>query len=273
VRVCWGVWSGLSGPFGPLAPVVLVLGIHGRPLFFPDLPRPWSLRIRVPTTALMLRRTNVDRPRSGGFQDQARLGLFVLPCGVFWASGACRSVLMNHGRPLCFHGLSLILGLAYPVELGRSPCSLRMRLEGLAGGSCLSPPWRAAGSVKSPASLPQIHQVEGICQVSFPYQGRYSPATWPVMLEDDGDDGGVDGGKTGCLLIGAVQDQAQFGCFVLQLGVSRASFGLLSRERFFLRDALGLPLAPPWGLGTSYPCGGPQAVSVFPFPNLILVST
>ena len=90
------------------------------------------------------------------------MSLFVLPCGVFWASGACGSVLGYHGRPLCFHGLSLILGFAYPVELGRRPCSLRMRLEGLAGGSCLSPPWQAAGSVKSPASLPQIHQVEGI---------------------------------------------------------------------------------------------------------------
>jgi hypothetical protein len=90
------------------------------------------------------------------------MSLFVLPCGVFWASGACGSVLGYHGRPLCFHGLSLILGLVFSVELGRCPCSFRMRLEGLAGGSCLSPPWRAAGSVKSPASLPQIRQVEGI---------------------------------------------------------------------------------------------------------------
>jgi hypothetical protein len=90
------------------------------------------------------------------------MSLFVLPCVVFWASGACGSVLGYHGRPLCFHGLSLILGFVFSVELGRRPCSLRMRLEGLAGGSCLSPPWRAAGSVKSPASLPQIRQVEGI---------------------------------------------------------------------------------------------------------------
>jgi hypothetical protein len=40
------------------------------------------------------------------------MGLF-----VFWASGACGSVLGDHGRPLCFHGLSLILGLAYPLYL------------------------------------------------------------------------------------------------------------------------------------------------------------
>jgi hypothetical protein len=30
-------------PFGPLVPVVPVLGIHGRPLYYPVLPRPWSL--------------------------------------------------------------------------------------------------------------------------------------------------------------------------------------------------------------------------------------
>jgi hypothetical protein len=185
------------------------------------------------------------------------MGLFVLPCGVFRASGACGSVLGYHGRPLCFHGLSLILGLAYPVVLGHSPCSLRMRLEGLAGGSCLSPLWQTAGSVKSPASLQKNHQVEEISQVSFPYQGRYSPATWHVKLEDDGDESGVDGAKTGCLLIGAVQDQAQFGCFVLRLGVSRASFGLLSREGF----SSGTPRVSLW------------PPLFFPFPNLILVST
>jgi hypothetical protein len=120
----------------------------------------------------------------------------------------------------------------------------------------LSLPWRAAGSVKSPASLPQIHQVEGISQMSFPYQGRYSPATLPVMLENDG----VDGAKTGCLLTGAVQDQAQFGCFVLRLGVTRASFALLSREGFFsgtprvsLWPPLGawVPPAPVGGRGRS----------------------
>jgi hypothetical protein len=80
------------------------------------------------------------------------------------------------------------------------------------------------------------------------------------MLEDDGNDGGVNGAKMGCLLIGAVQDQAQFGCFVLHLGVSRASFGLLSREGFSsgtprvsLWPTLGawVPLAPVGGRGRS----------------------
>jgi hypothetical protein len=41
--------------WGPLAPVVPVLGIHGQPLFFPDLAWPWSSLIWVPTTALTLR--------------------------------------------------------------------------------------------------------------------------------------------------------------------------------------------------------------------------
>jgi hypothetical protein len=68
-------------------------------------------------------------------------------------------------------------------------------VEGLAGGSCLSLLWQAAGSVQSPASLPHIHRVEGIYQVSFPCQGRYSPVTRPVTLEDDGDGGGVDGAE------------------------------------------------------------------------------
>jgi hypothetical protein len=61
-----GCLAGLSGPLGPLAPVVPVLGIHGRPLYFPDLPRPWSLLIWVPTTALTPReRTWIDLGQVG----------------------------------------------------------------------------------------------------------------------------------------------------------------------------------------------------------------
>jgi hypothetical protein len=100
--------------------------------------------------------------------------------------------------------------------------------------------------------------------------GRYSPATRPVTLADDG---GVDGVKTGCLLMGAVQDQVQFGCFILHLGASQASFWTPFGRRAFLWGTPGLPLAPAWGLGAIGPCGGPRAVSAFPFPNLILVST
>jgi hypothetical protein len=62
-----------------------------------------------------------------------------------------------------------------------------------------------------------------------------------------------------CLLVGAVQDQVQFGCFVLRLGASWASFGLLSREGF--SRVFPCP-PPPWGQGAAGPCGGPRAVSV-----------
>jgi hypothetical protein len=174
------------------------------------------------------------------------------PVGSFGPSGVCGSVPGYHGRPLCFHGLSLILGFAYLVELGRRPCSLHMRLEGLAGGSCLSPPWRAAGSVKSPASLPQIHQVEGISQVSFPYQGRYSPATRPVTLEDNGDDGGFDGASSDRCTSGS-------GAVWVFCLASRGLSGVIwtpFERKVFLWDAPGLPLAPPWGLGASGPCVG-----------------
>jgi hypothetical protein len=154
--------------------------------------------------------------------------------------------------------------------LAHRPCSLRMRLECLAGGSCLSAPWRAASSVKSPASLPQIHQVEGISQVSFPYQGRYSPATWPVTLEDDGDDGGVDGAKDG-----ASSDRCSSGSGAVWVfcHASGGLSGLLSRERF----SYGTPLVslwPPLGAwAPPAPVWGLQAVSAFSFHNLVLDST
>jgi hypothetical protein len=58
------------------------------------------------------------------------------------------------------------------------------------------PPVAGRWLCQSPASLPHIHQVEGIYQVSFPCQGRYSPVTRPVTLEDNGDGGGVNDSKT-----------------------------------------------------------------------------
>jgi hypothetical protein len=157
--------------------------------------------------------TNVDRPRSGGFQDQARMGLLVLPCGAFWASGACGSVLGYHGRLLCFHGLSLILGFVFSVELGRRPCSLRMRLEGLAGGSCLFP--SVAGRWLCLESSFSATNSSG---------RRYSQRHSLLCLKTTATTVASTGPKTGSLLIGAVQDQARFGCLVLHLGVSRASF-------------------------------------------------
>jgi hypothetical protein len=43
---------------------------------------------KMSTTMTTTRRT-MNRPRTGGFQDQARLGLFVSPLGAFRASGTC----------------------------------------------------------------------------------------------------------------------------------------------------------------------------------------
>jgi hypothetical protein len=134
-----------------------------------------------------------------------------------------------------------------------------MRLEGLAGGSCLSLLWRAAGSVQSPASLPHIHQVEGIYQVSFPCQWRYSPVTRPITLVGDG--AGVDGSK----MVSSGRCSSGSGVvwvFCLASGGLLGVFWTPSGRRVF-PGCPGSPLAPPWGLGSACPCGGPQAVSMF----------
>jgi hypothetical protein len=141
----WG--AGGRRCIGPQAPVVPVLGQHGRPLYFPVLPRPWGSPVWAPSAALTPRKASVDHPRSGGFQDRARMGLLVLPMGPFWTSGACGSRGGDHGRPPCFHGLFPILGFAFSVDPACRPCHLFTRSEGLAGGSCLSPPCWAAGSI------------------------------------------------------------------------------------------------------------------------------
>jgi hypothetical protein len=45
------------------------------------------------------------------------------------------------------------------------------------------------------------------------------------------------------------------------------------RKEGFLRDALRLPPARPWGPGASGPYVGPRAASVFTIPSLVLDST
>jgi hypothetical protein len=145
-RSLWGTGGGCC--IGPPAPVVPVRGLHGRPLYFPDFPRPWGSLVWAPSATLMPRKASVDRPRSGGFQDKGTHGSFCLTDGVFWASGACGFRGGDHGRPPCFHGLSPILGFVFTVDPGRRPCHLFARSEGLTGGSCLSPPCWAAGSIR-----------------------------------------------------------------------------------------------------------------------------
>jgi hypothetical protein len=108
----------------------------------------------------------------------------------------------------------------------------------------------------NPASLPQIHQVEGTSQVSFPHQGRYSPATRPDTLENDGDNGDVDGAKDGTSSDRCSSGSGAVWVFCLASGGFSGVIWTSFERKVFLRDAPGLPLAPSWGLGASGPCVG-----------------
>jgi hypothetical protein len=80
-RSLWGTGGGCC--IGPPAPVVPVQGLHGRPLIFPVSPRPWGSPVWSPSVALTSRKSDVDPPRSGRFQDRFRMGLLVSPMGPF----------------------------------------------------------------------------------------------------------------------------------------------------------------------------------------------
>jgi hypothetical protein len=194
----------------------------------------------------------VDRPRSGGFQDQARLGLFVLLFGALWASGTCGSCT---GVPRA----TTVVPWPVPDPGVRLFHSLQIRLQSLTGGSCLSSPWWAAGSVQYPASLPHIHQVRGIPQERFPYQGRYPPVTQPDTLEDNDDDRVKDGMSS---------DRCSSGSGAVW-AFCLASAGLLGVIwiPFERRVSFGTPMASLWPLLGAWappaPVWGPQAVSVF----------
>jgi hypothetical protein len=123
--------------------------------------------------------------------------------------------------------------------------------------------WRAAGSVQSPASLPHIHQVEGIYQVSFPCRGMYSPVTRLVTLEDDGDRGGVDGAES----VSSGRCSSGSGAvWVFCL----ASGGLLG----ILWTPFGSSPGPPLGPGRCWPLwGAAGGLRCFSFPGLIPFST
>jgi hypothetical protein len=96
--------------------------------------------------------------------------------------------------------------------------------------------------------------------VRFPYQGRYSTATRPdtlVMTATTTMMTTSTGSKTGHL-----QDQVQFGCFVLHLVAFQASLGFLSGEGF----PLGCPWAPPgpsFGPGCLWPLCGAEGGLLF----------
>jgi hypothetical protein len=156
-RSLWGTGSGCC--IGPPAPVVPVQGLHGRPLYFPDSPRPWGSLVWAPSAALMPRKASVDRPRSGGFWDRARMGLFVSR-GAFLASGACGSRGGDHGRPPWFRAAP------YPRTrfLRRSWTSSSSSLYTVGGSGrwlLFFPSVLGSWIHPYPASLPQFHQVEG----------------------------------------------------------------------------------------------------------------
>jgi hypothetical protein len=123
-----------------------------------------------------------------------------------------------------------------------------------------SSPWWSADSFR----------IQLLCHIFIRSGGshRYSPATRPDMLVTMATRRTSTGSKMGHLLIGAVGIRLHLGVLSCVWG----SFGRLLvsfRKKGFLRDALGIPLAPPWGLGASSPC----AASVFPIPSLVLDST
>jgi hypothetical protein len=99
-----------------------------------------------------------------------QLGCSVWFLRVFWAFDARGSRAGDPQAAAVFPRLSpalefSILGTVCGADVEGS------NVESLAGGSCLSYLWQAAVSVQSPASLPHIHQVEGIYQVSSPVRG------------------------------------------------------------------------------------------------------
>jgi hypothetical protein len=90
--------------------------------------------------------------------------------GALWAFGAHGSRAGDPRAAAVFPRLSPALEFVFLGTVCGADVE-RTNVEGLAGGSCLYPLWRAAGSVQSPTSLPHVHQVKGIYQVSFPVRG------------------------------------------------------------------------------------------------------
>jgi hypothetical protein len=221
--------------------------------------------------------------RIGGFQDQACLALFV------WSSGLWRPWFPLKGDL----GQSLFLQQFFLLILESSgsadfecrsdhPAGFRMaasaysnmRLGGLAGGSCLSLLWWAAGSVRVQLLCPIFIRSRGSItdQVSFPCQGRYFPVTRPVTLEDDGNGGGVSDSKT----VSSGRCSSGSGAvwvFCLAPGGLLGIFWTPFGRRVFLRGALGLPWPPLWAWALPAPVGGCGWSLFVPFPVLILVST
>jgi hypothetical protein len=108
--------------------------------------------------------------QKGGLQVRVSWGVRSGCSGPFGPLTPMDPVLGFHGQLLFFPRLTLALEFAILSAVCGADVE-GSNVEGLAGGSCLSHLWQAAGSVQSPASLPHIHQVEGINQVSSPVRG------------------------------------------------------------------------------------------------------
>jgi hypothetical protein len=82
----------------------------------------------------------MERPRIGGFQDQARLGLFFLPLGALWP---VVPVLGCRGQPLLFPWpipdpgiFSIPLVLSVVPKLRKASTSRRIPLLLIGGNIC-----------------------------------------------------------------------------------------------------------------------------------------
>jgi hypothetical protein len=234
----------------------------------------------------LLQETNFDDESVSSYSDRwvpgsGMPGSFCLVVGPF---GPLAPVVSVEGGPRAAAVFAtvflLILESSSSADFGRRskrPAGFRMAASAYSnipsGRWLLSfPPVAGRWLCQSPASLPHIHQVEGIYQVSFPCQGRYSPVTLPVRLEDDGDGGGVDDSKT----VSSGRCSSGSGAvrvFCLApgglLGVFWTPFG----EGVFLRGALGLPWPPLGAWAPLSPVGGHGRSPCFPFPGLIPFST
>jgi hypothetical protein len=143
-----GVFCLALGSLTPWIPRSLWGTMDGR-CISPSYPGPGVRLFWVPSTAPTLRRASVDRPRSGEFLRIRHAWVF-LSCllGALWAFCSCGSCAGVPRAAAVFPWPVPDPGICFAVGLGHRPCSLRLRLEGLAGGSCLSSPWWSADSFR-----------------------------------------------------------------------------------------------------------------------------
>jgi hypothetical protein len=103
------------------------------------------------------------------------MGLFVLPCGVLRASGACGFALGYHGQLLCFPWSVPVPETHFSVKLGLCPCSLHA--VGGYGRWFLSFPSVAGHWLCSESSFPAPYPTgRGDQSGKFPLSGEVFPS-------------------------------------------------------------------------------------------------